>query len=115
MNLGINDGANGFSNAQTTTNLQAIIDAARLSGDVLLATPHPINPANVPDANQSARNAAIVSLAAAQGVPCIDLRAYFGSYAAISSRMPDGVHPSAEMAAEIGSVYRQCIQAMATA
>ncbi|WP_375396520.1 SGNH/GDSL hydrolase family protein [uncultured Sphingomonas sp.] len=114
INLGLNDGSQGVSASAYSSNLQAIVAKAKLSGDVLLVSPHPASSSFSAFAMQTGLRDAAAALAVANGIAYMDLYSYFVSFAAVQSRLADGfVHPRGEMYAEIGQVYRRCIQAMA--
>ncbi|MGV0964181.1 MAG: SGNH/GDSL hydrolase family protein [Polynucleobacter sp.] len=123
VKLGLNDAAQGVSAASYVANLRAIITKARLTGDVLLVTPHFANPSFAATANQTALRDAAAALAAASGTAAdggaalgcayFDEQAYFGAWSTIAARTADGlVHPNRGMYAEEAQALRRCIQVM---
>lgn len=88
---GIND-SYLISDAQFETNLRAIVTATRSAGKIpILQTPNPTNQ------NLSAELAIIRSVASEMGVPLIDVHAYLTAQlggSAVTTMMPDGIHPS---------------------
>jgi lysophospholipase L1-like esterase len=82
--LGINDALNGpVTPATYLANLQTVITAAQASGDVILMSVVPSNPANSPDptGSEAAYQAATQTFAASLKVPYVDVLSRFGSYA----------------------------------
>jgi lysophospholipase L1-like esterase len=72
INLGINDWENAVSTTTFNTNMQAIITAAKLAGDVLLATPNTTN-GTASIATQATYVAKIQTLATSNSVKLVDL------------------------------------------
>lgn len=74
INLGINDWDNSISVATYTANVQALITAALLTGDVILVTPTPSSTVfGGTVAIQTAFVAAMYSLASTNNIPIVDL------------------------------------------
>jgi GDSL-like Lipase/Acylhydrolase family len=96
INIGTNEWINGVSVATFLSNMQPLIAACLLSGDVLLNAPCYENPANgVSITTQQAIINACYQLAADFGISLIDLTQIIGSYAAGSAAgyyYSDGVH-----------------------
>lgn len=97
INLTINDiVANGQAGLPTyITNMQTLITAAKVSGDVILMMGVPSTTNTVSDL--AAYRAAVQGLASANGAPFVDLSTRWVSYAFTNPIMPygNGVHPSA--------------------
>ena len=85
--IGINDARTGTTTvAQFSANVQAIIDACRLSGGVILMYPTPISSGSYrADFTQAQLNGAYDALAAANGLALVDSNAATGSYAAMTT------------------------------
>lgn len=116
VNLGLNDGAHGVAPQAYATNLQAIVDHAKLSGDVLLVAPHPAADSFASLATQAAMRDAAAAVAADSNVAFLSLFDHFGGTfdAGLAGRMSDGVvHGDAAFYAEIGSLYGRCMRVMA--
>ena len=80
MNIGINDWTAGTTVASFTASMQKIVDAAKLSGDVVLMTPFPSDLSAASQTAQDAIVSAIKQLGVTNSVPVIDNRARFDSY-----------------------------------
>jgi hypothetical protein len=96
--LGVNDWQTSVSVGTYMTNMQALITAAKVSGDVLLVSPLPTNPANspfVPNATQQGFVQACYALAASNNVPLLDMNYRFGGSFSAGSQWysSDGIHP----------------------
>lgn len=109
---GLNDMANNISAATFKSAVQAIITDAKVSGDVLLMSPLPAaSPYN--NANIAAYRQALSELAVSNSVSYFDIWQYYGGFTtAYQARTRDGVHPTAELYAEIGSLQFDAIQNM---
>lgn len=102
INLGINDWRNDTpASASYTTNLQAIITAAKLSGDVVIQVPFPSatsgSAGNFCSAvNQQTYVDAIYALSTSNDIPLVDVTELFGSWGAASAAgfALDTLHPS---------------------
>lgn len=104
ISLQINDPLNNLSLASYTANLQTIITAAQITGDVILMSANDCNPGpylstglTMPShAVQVTFWAAMQSLAATNNVPFIDIFTLFGTYAAANTLgiMGDSLHPN---------------------
>ena len=109
----MNDIGGQIGTAGYGTSLDRGITKAKLSGDVLLVFPHPAGGQFTN--NVTAYRDVAASLAATRGVAFLSLFDYFGGVftPALQALMADGlVHGKAEFYAEVGQVYRRCIQAM---
>lgn len=81
---GINDWDNGISLATYTANIQYMITQAKLSGDVILVSPVPTNPAAggaAPIATQLTYIAALQTIATSNNIPLVDVYNRWVSYA----------------------------------
>lgn len=93
INLGANDLANAVTPATGSTNLQAIITAAKASGDVVLLIPAMgARPAWGDGAAQAAWRTMLLNLAQANNCAVLDLNAIWGGYVGDSSKFADGIH-----------------------
>ncbi|RYF03713.1 MAG: hypothetical protein EOO77_30645, partial [Oxalobacteraceae bacterium] len=113
INLGLNNMNGNNPVANYRTDLQAIITAAKISGDVLLLFPHPAG-GNY-NQNVAGYHAAAKQLAADNGVAFFSLYEYLGGAftTSLGNRMFDGiVHPNAELYAEIGARITDAIKLM---
>lgn len=112
---GINDANQGLSTASYQANLVTQINAAKLSGDVLIVWENAANPSTFASlASQDAMHDAAAATAAAQGVAFGDIRAALGDWASTANRTADQlVHPNRGYHADIGAYIWSCIQAMA--
>ena len=96
--LTINDWIAATASGSFTTSTQAIIAAARESGDVVLATGFPSKTTSASLANQDAITAALRPIAANMGLPLIDISQEWGLYttalaAGYFAPENDPVHP----------------------
>ena len=83
LQAGINDMLNAISVGTYTTNMQNIITAAKLSGDVLLVVP--FNIASVSQATQDAFHAAVRNLGVVNNCVVLDMAARWGTFAQADS------------------------------
>lgn len=102
INLTINDSNQSTALATYQANLQTIITAAKLSGDVVLLIGNPYSP---PPANYAAYVAVAYLLADTNNCPLVDITSRWGSYAIMNPIMPyfDTVHPLKEGYSDIAS------------
>lgn len=114
INLGLNDAAANISSSAYSASLQQLITTAKLSGDVLLVSPHPASTGFASVAAQTGLRDAAKQLAITNSVAYMDFYSYFGSFTPeLQARMFDGlVHGKADLYAEEAQVLRRCIQAM---
>lgn len=91
INLGINDWRTGVSLATFTANIQALITAAKLSGDVVLVTPIPTDPVSsgISLATQQTFQNAIIQLGQLNNVPVFD---GFGRWISYANSQPLGIY-----------------------
>jgi len=80
INLTINDWIGAVAPATYTTNIQKLIDAYRLYGDVILQTGVPEAPGTVSIANQRLIVSAMRNLAVDNGIPILDVHQIWGDY-----------------------------------
>jgi lysophospholipase L1-like esterase len=94
INLTINEWLNAGTVDAWKIHMQQIIDVAKTTGDVILmaGVPSKINQAAL--AYQSSFAAAAGELAAANGLPFLDVFGRFGSQESISSLYTDDIHPN---------------------
>jgi lysophospholipase L1-like esterase len=94
INLTINEWLNAGTVDAWKIHMQQIIDVAKTTGDVILmaGVPSKINQAAL--AYQSSFAAAAGELAAANGLPFLDVFGRFGSQESISSLYTDNIHPN---------------------
>ena len=92
INYMINDEAFGVSVATRTANMQAIIDAAKLSGDVVLIMHNDTNQ-GTPVA-QAETLALLQGLARANNIPLMRFDQRLGPFAQAGALMYDGKHPN---------------------
>lgn len=92
--LTINDASDNTDTATFEARTQTLINAAKLTGDVVLMTGVPSG--TIPLAYQEAKVASYRALAGANGINLIDMYAEWGSYAdAVAlGRMADALHPN---------------------
>lgn len=99
INLGINDyrsGGSGITVAQYKTNIQKIINKAKLSGDVILCVPNNINPNNNGPIPDTQFHQALYELATTNDIPLINFAAVLGSYeeSVANGTQRDDLHPN---------------------
>lgn len=108
-----NDMTQGISPATTQTALEDIIDNAKLSGDALLITPPPIDPAYASATQTQQDNilAAIYAAGAAKDVPIYDVYKRWDSYATSNplGYYTDVVHPTKMGYADIAQGLAQIL------
>ena len=93
ISFGVNEYLTAVPVATYTTKMQTIIDRAKLTGDVLLATSVPnFSTTGVP--SQAAYASALYDLADTNDVPLLDLYARMVSYAASASLINSPTHPN---------------------
>ena len=94
--LGINDATELLGINNFKTNMQILINAALLSGDVMLVTFFPADAVITPIANQLAYIKATVDLAIANNIPFLDENTALVSRAAMTAKSlnTDGLHPN---------------------
>lgn len=93
INLGANDLANAVSPSTGSTNLQAVVTAAKASGDVVIVNPAMgSRPAWGTLAEQTAWRAMLQALAVANTCPMIDENEIWGGYSGDASKFADGIH-----------------------
>ena len=94
INLTINEWLNAGTVDAWKIHMQQIIDVAKTTGDVILmaGVPSKINQAAL--AYQSSFAAAAGELAAANGLPFLDVFGRFGSQESIPSLYTDDIHPN---------------------
>jgi hypothetical protein len=109
INLAINDNAAGIAPAKFNTNIQTIINKAKLSGDVFLNVPNPIN---IP--GLSAYQAEINNLTASNVCGEVDWLQRYGSWSSANSLglMFDSFHPNAMLYAQMGDYLAQILVAV---
>jgi len=98
INLGINDWLNATAPATYQAAISTIVDAARLSGDVLIEVPVASSYASTSQANQELITFALRQTAANKGVPIADLNAAMRNYTSATTAgyfLPasDLIHP----------------------
>lgn len=104
INLGINDWEASSNSAAYLANMQAIITAAKASGDVILLSPNPSEPTTASAARQLDYVNQLYALAASNGVLLIDNFSRWVSYAVsnVSPTMYGDVGTDAKHPREIG-------------
>jgi lysophospholipase L1-like esterase len=110
--LGANEILGGVAPATFSTNLQAIITAAKLSGDVLLVTPPPVDTGLASAAAQQAIVDVVYALALTNKCNVIDLYARWGSSYTNSlafGRYGDGIHASGAGYSDIANAIRAAV------
>lgn len=92
----INDWNNAFNLTTFQNNTQAIINAAKVYGDVILMTGVPTSTATTAQATQDSYTAVYSSLASSNSLKLIDMKAQWGSFAAANALglYFDNIHPS---------------------
>ncbi len=101
--LGINDGGASVTQSAFSTSIQAIINAAKVSGDVILVSAFPSQ--NTTTAGfEEQYAAAMVSLTASAGVGMIDLHRHYIDWATANARglAYDAAHPNTAGSADMG-------------
>ena len=95
ISLGINDSQQGVSVAAWTANVAKVVDAAKVTGDVLLMSVFPSDAVGNPATEALYRDAA-KALAVSKSVGFLDLFSRFGSFAAANAdgMMFDPLHPT---------------------
>lgn len=99
INLAINVFRSGGSNVGVTAykaEIQSLIDACRISGDVALVIPNDVSDADEGPVDSALYARAIIELAEANGLPWINFRTALGLYAPAlaAGLMKDGLHPT---------------------
>lgn len=86
-----------ITTSQYKTNLNAEIDAAKLSGDVLLVSEHKFDPSSVDYTTQQAIRDAMREVSDARSIPMIDLWEILGDYTTRNGagKMADYIHQTA--------------------
>jgi len=97
IDLTINDSNNGTALATYSANLQTIITAAKVSGDVLLMVGPPSNTTQATDGTLDTYIAVLNTLCATNKCSLVNMKALWGSYANIQPTFPylDTLHPLA--------------------
>jgi hypothetical protein len=108
INLGINDWENAVSTTTFNTNMQAIITAAKLAGDVLLATPNTTN-GTASIATQATYVAKIQTLATSNSVKLVDLWTNVFGGVVQPSLMFNSLHPNVAGFAAIAAAYKTAL------
>jgi lysophospholipase L1-like esterase len=111
LDCGINDMNNGVTVDAHRTNMQAVITAAKTSGDVIIKVPAPSSVAAIPQATQDTFAAAMYALAEVNDLPVIDLRQRLASYedANAMGLYYDTLHPNALGYADIAQVVAKAL------
>ena len=104
----INDWANAIPVATSQANLQTLITAAQLSGNIILMSPVPSNSSIVAYATQQNYVTMMKNLAYSDGIPFIDVWGLFGGTFQ-SSLMFNAEHPNAAGYALIASYAKTAI------
>lgn len=110
--VGTNDMFNAVDIGTYTSALQTLVNAGKVSGDVLLLFPPPGNGRY--NTNVSDYNAAAKGVAATAGVAFFSFWEYYGPFTTdFAARLYDAqVHPKAELYAEMGGLIKQAIDLM---
>jgi lysophospholipase L1-like esterase len=110
--VGTNDMFNAVAISTYTGALQTLVNAGKVSGDVLLVFPPPGNGRY--NTNVSDYNAAAKGVAASSGVAFFSFWEYYGPFTTdFAARLYDAqVHPKAELYAEMGGLIKQAIDLM---
>lgn len=111
INLGINDSTTALIPVATfQANLQTLIDKYKVDSDVILMVPFPSDLTTY--TTQLDYYAAIRAMAAAQGLPLIDLPAIMGAYASANTRglYSDNRHPSPGGQAYVASAVSEAFR-----
>jgi lysophospholipase L1-like esterase len=91
--LGINDAQTGISASTYASNIQAIITAAKVSGDVIIMSMVPSDPSLTSTVSLGKQYASLLpGLAAANGILCLDVFSRFGA-TFVSPLMQNTLHP----------------------
>jgi hypothetical protein len=95
IDLTINDSNNGTALATYQSNLQTIITAAKVSGDVLLMVGPPSNTTQATNGTLDTYIAVLQGLCASNTCSLLNMRALWGSFAKVQSTYPylDTLHP----------------------
>jgi lysophospholipase L1-like esterase len=92
--LGINDAQQGIAPATYQANIQALISAAKASGDVVIMSMVPSDPTLASTVtNEKLYAATLPALASSNGAPFLDMYNRFGAFA--SPLMANTLHPNA--------------------
>ena len=108
--LGINDAAASTPCATTIANLQTIITAAKISGDVILNTVFPSSGTTL--TNEQACYPSYISLAATNNIPLIDVFGRFGAVAQPAAYTGDGIHPTTPGYLDMAAAVWQTLKAV---
>jgi len=97
LNIGINDMVAATSQSSYQASINAIITGARVTGDIVLMVPTPIDPGNATQDLQNQFRAWLLDLAKSNSAPLIDMSARWINYSAANTDglMGNGNHPSA--------------------
>src|SRR5258708_1461467 len=97
IDLTINDSNNATGLATYSTNMQAIITSAKLSGDVVLIVGPPSNTAAATNGTLDTYIGVLQNLSVSNGAPITNIKQRWVSYAAMNAIMPyfDSLHPAA--------------------
>ena len=114
IDIGINDRRLGLYTTAFQTNLQTVVTAAKVTGDVILCVPVPSSldySAYTTADNIAAYNAAIYRVAAASGCPVINKESIFTSYVSGNANgyYNDTLHPSSAGYAILGQQMSQLL------
>lgn len=95
INLTVNDSNHGTAPGDYQAQMERIIDAALITGDVLLMVGAPSNTAQATDGTLDSLIAVLHRLARAKSCALLDLRVRWGGYAAANAAFPyhDSLHP----------------------
>lgn len=110
LNLGINDWEAAVSQVTYSTNIQALITAAKLSGDVILCMPTPTG-ATATANDQAAYFATLMTLASSNNVVLVDWTGRYTSYSVqnAAGHMFDTLHPKAFIYDDEGAFLSQLL------
>jgi len=97
VDLTINDSNAGTALATYSTNIQALITSAKLSGDVVLMVGPPSNTAAATNGTLDTYIGTLQNLSITNGAPLVNFKQRWVSYAAMNAIMPyfDSLHPAA--------------------
>lgn len=112
IDLTINDSNAGTALSTYTTQIQTMITAAQLSGDVILMVGPPSNTTNATNGTLDQYISALRSLAISNNVGLIDIKQRWTSYAVTNPLMPyfDTLHPEAGGYKDIGLAVARALQ-----